>query len=216
MMKEGMNSLKIEQETVERIAEQAEVTPTYLVLMATSGMLAAVAFLENSVPLLIGSMAVAPALAPLALVAFAIVGGKPGYVGKGLWAGFAGLLLAAIFATATAWLLNITNIFPAESNMLNKPLLEERVNPGWSSVVAALAAGVAGTVALAKNKSDTLVGVVAALALVPAAAAVGIALLSQDPDRSLGALKLLAINTGFIIVTGVVTLLVVRPDIKNS
>lgn len=211
-MNESQKTLKVNSETVEQVAEQAKVTPTYLVLMATSGVLAAVAFLENSVPLLVGSMAVAPALPPWALIAFATVGGKPAYVKKGIWAGAVGLALAAAFATATAWLLNITHVFPADSNMLNKSLLEERVNPGWSTVVAALAAGVAGTIALAKNKSDTLVGVVAALALVPAAAAAGIALLSQDPERSLGALKLLAINVGLIIATGMVTLLILRPD----
>jgi len=211
-MKEVLKAVKVKSETVEKIAEQAKVTPTYLTLMATSGVLAAVAFLENSVPVLIGSMVVAPALPPVALVAFAIVGGKPGYVGRGVWAGLIGLLLAAGFAIATAWLLNITNVFPADSNMLNKPLLEERVNPGWSAVVAALAAGIAGTIALTKDKHDTLVGVIAALALVPAAAAAGIALLSQDPERSLGALKLLAINAGLIIITVILTLLIVRPD----
>ena len=204
--------MKVDSEIIEHVAEQATVTPTYLVLMATSGVLAAVAFLENSVPLLVGSMAVAPALPPLALVAFAIAGGKPAYVGRGVWAALAGLCLAAGFAMATVWLFNITHVFPVDSNMLNKPLLEERVNPGWSSVVAALAAGVAGTIALAKNKSETLVGAVAALALVPAAAAAGIALLSQDPERSLGALKLLAINTGLIIATGIATIWIVRPD----
>lgn len=211
-MNEVLKTVKVKSETVEDIAEQAKVTPTYLVLMATSGVLAAVAFLENSVPLLIGSMVVAPALPPVVLVAFAIVGGKPGYVGRGIWAGLIGLILAAGFAIATAWLLNITHVFPADSNMLNKPLLAERVNPGWSSVVAALAAGVAGTIALTKKKDDTLVGVIAALALVPAAAAAGIALLSQDPVSSLGALKLLAINAGLIIATGIFTLLILRPD----
>lgn len=211
-MNEVLKAVKVKSETVEKVAEQAKVTMTYLTLMATSGVLAAVAFLENSVPLLIGSMVVAPALPPVALVAFAIVGGKPGYVGRGVWAGLLGLFLAAAFAIATAWLLNITNVFPADSNMLNKPLLEERVNPGWSTVVAALAAGIAGTIALTKEKHDTLVGVIAALALVPAAAAAGIALLSQDPERSLGALKLLAINAGLIIVTVIFTLLIVRPD----
>lgn len=214
-MKKKLSQSRVKPETVEQIAVQAEVTPTYLVLMGTSGILAAVAFLENSVPLLVGSMVVAPALAPLALVAFAAVGGNTRYVGRGLWAAFSGLLLAACLATGTAWLLNVTHVFPADANLLDKPLLEERVNPGWSSVVAAIAAGVAGTIALTKNKYDTLVGAVAALALVPAAAAAGIALLSRNPESSLGALKLLAINGGLIIATGIITLLIVRPDIRR-
>ncbi len=66
------------------------------------------------------------------------------------------------------WVMNVTGVIPPETNLLNKPLLEERVHPGWYSVAAALAAGVAGTIALPKQKTDTLVGTVAALALVPA------------------------------------------------
>lgn len=197
---------------IEQIAEQAKLTPAYLVLMSMSGILAAVALLANSVPMLIGSMVVAPALPPLALVAFAAVGGKPLYALKGLWGAVVGILLAAGFAIVAAWLLNVTNVFPEEANLLNKPLLEERVNPGWFSVVAALAAGIAGTIGLIEEKTDTLVGVVAALALVPAAAAASIALLSGDPIRSSGGLLLLAINVTVIILTGIITLLVIRPD----
>jgi hypothetical protein len=50
--------------------------------------------------------------------------------------------------------LNVTNLF-------NKLLLEERVNAGWFSAVAATAAGIAESIALPKNKSDKLVVVVA-------------------------------------------------------
>lgn len=197
---------------IEKIAAQAKLTPAYIVLMSMAGILAAVALLANSVPMLIGSMVVAPALPPLALVAFAAVGGQPLYAVKGLWGAIVGILLAAGFAMATAWLLNTTNVFPEEANLLNKPLLEERVNPGWFSVVAALAAGIAGTIGMIEEKTDTLVGVVAALALVPAAAAASIALLSGDPIRSLGGMLLLAINITVIILTGIITLLVIRPD----
>ena len=199
-------------DTVARVAAQAEMSPTYLVFMATSGVLAAVALLTSSVPILIGSMVVAPALAPLALVAFALAGRKPALALRGFGVAVAGIALAAVCAVLTTWLLNLLGVLPPDGNLLDKPLLEERVRPGWYSVVAALAAGVAGTMALAKEKTDTVVGVVAALALVPAAAAAGIALLSRDPTRAWGGLGLLAINMGLIIVTGVLTLLVLRPD----
>lgn len=66
----------VSEEAVERVAKQAEMGTTYLVLMSTAGVLAAVALLTNSVPVLIGAMIVAPAFAPLALVAFALAGGN--------------------------------------------------------------------------------------------------------------------------------------------
>jgi uncharacterized membrane protein len=125
---------------------------------------------------------------------------------------FSGLLLAMLFALVTTWLLNVTQVIPPETNLIDKPLLEERLNPGWFSVAAALAAGIAGTVALIKEKTDTLVGVVAALALVPAVAAASIALLSNTPLKALDGLTLLGINVGLIIVSGILTLVVIRPE----
>ena len=53
-------------------------------------------------------------------------------------------------------------------------------------MITAIAAGIAGIIALTERKTDTLVGVVAALALVPAGAAAAIAFLSRDPHRGLG------------------------------
>jgi uncharacterized hydrophobic protein (TIGR00271 family) len=160
---------------LDQVADQARLTPSYLVFMAMAGVLAGVALLTNSVPILVGSMVIAPALPPLALVGFALVGGRPPLALRGLGVGLLGLLVATVFAVLATWVLNITNVIPPETNLLNKPLLEERVHPGWYSIAAAFAAGVVGTLALTKQKTDTLVGTVAALALVPAGAAAGIA-----------------------------------------
>ncbi len=199
-------------ETVQQVAQQAEFSTSYMVLMAMAGVLAAVALLTNSVPILVGAMVVAPALGPLALIAFALVSRQPPLVLHGLWVALVGLLIAAGCAMLTTWIMNVTNVLPPEANLLNKPLLEERVHPGWYSVAAAIAAGTAGTIGLAKQKTDTLIGVVAGLALVPAVAAAGIAFLSRDPVRGLGGLVLLGINVSLIVVMGIITLLLLRPD----
>lgn len=201
----------VSEEAVTRVAKQAELSTTYLVLMATAGVLAAVALLTNSVPVLIGAMIVAPAFGPLALVAFGSVGGKTHLAVRGLGVAAAGLLLATAFAMLTTWLMNATNVLPPETNLLNKQLLQERVSPGWWSVAAAAAAGIAGTLALNEDKGDTIIGTVAALALVPAAGAAGIAFMSRDPERALGGLMLLGINVGLIILMGIITLLILRP-----
>ena len=140
------------------------------------------------------------------------VGAQPRLALRGLVTALIGLMVAAAFAMLTTWVMNITNVLPPEANLLNKNLLEERVRPGWYSVVTALAAGVTGTIAITKNKTDTLVGTVAALALVPSAAAAGMAFRSRNPSRGFGGLVLLGINVGLIIVTGLVTLLLIRPE----
>lgn len=62
------SSPMLTQEILDSVAAQAALTPSYLLYMTASGVLAAVALLSDSVPILVGSMVVAPALAPLALV----------------------------------------------------------------------------------------------------------------------------------------------------
>ena len=203
---------KVSDRTIAKVSQQARLTTSYLVFMAMAGVLAAVALLTNSIPILIGSMVIAPALPPLGLVSLAIVANKPKLVFRGLKTALLGFAISMLFAMLTTWILNVTQVIPAETNLLNKQLLEERVKPGWYSVIAAMAAGISGAVALVKQKTDTLVGVVAALALVPAIAAAGIAFLSQDPTRGFGGLFLLAINVAFIIISGVLTVVILRPE----
>ena len=198
--------------TIEKITQQAKLTSSYLVFMAMAGVLAAVALLTDSVPILIGSMVIAPALPPLGLISLAIVVRKPKLALRGMKTAFLGFLIAMISAMLTTWILNLTYVIPAETNLLGKELLDERVKPGWYSVIAAMAAGIAGSIALVKQKTDTLVGVVAALALVPAIAAAGIAFLSKNPLMGFGGLFLLAINVVFIIISGVLTIIIMRPE----
>lgn len=202
----------VSQQTLQKVAEQAELSSSYLLFMAMAGVLAAIAMLTNSVPILIGAMVVAPAFPPLALISFALVARQPRLALRGFATALLGFAIAMLFSILTTWIMNVTNVIPSETNLINKPLLEERVRPGWYSVAAALAAGIAGTVATVKQKTDTLVGVVAALALVPAVAAASIAFMSKSPVRGFGGLVLLGINVGFIIVSGVLTLVVMRPE----
>jgi len=184
--------------------------------MITAGILSAVAMLTNSVPILIGSMVIAPALAPLALISFGIVNRDFKLATKGIGSATVGLGLAIAAALIVTWLLDITQAIPPETKLIEKTLLEERVRPGLYSVITAIAAGTAGIIALTERKTDTLVGVVAALALVPAGAAAAIAFLSEDPQQGWGGLALLGINIILIIASGVVTLLVVRPHQQKT
>jgi len=192
-----------------KLRKEAVISPYTMTLMAMSGILAAVGLLTSSVPVLIGAMLVAPAFGPLALVAMALVLGRWRIAGRSFLAAVLGLALAVLMATATTWFLNVLGILEAGDNLLRRELLEERVRPGWYSVAAGLAAGTAGMLALVHNRTDTLVGTVASLALVPAGGAAGIALLSSDPARMAGGFALLGINVVLIIATAMMVLLAI-------
>lgn len=175
----------ISNEIVFRIARQAEFTLTYAVLMAVAGVLAAVALLANSIPILIGAMIVAPGFPPLALVAFAMVGGQYALAWQGLRNGIVGIGIAVACAIGTTAALDLTGVLEMTSDLVHRPLLEERVRPGWYSAIAAAAAGIAGTIATVKDKLDSLIGTVASVALVPAACAGGIAIVAADAGRAI-------------------------------
>ena len=202
---------RISDEQLQTVVEQARLTMTYAVLMSMAGVLAAVALLTNSVPILVGSMVIAPVLSPLGLIAFALVRGNPRLALRGLGVSALGFVLALVSAMLATYILKVTGVLPDQLDLSNKPLLQERLKPSWYSVVAAAAAGVAGNLALTKDRTDTLVGAVAALALVPAAGATAISILLGFHAQGIGGLTLLAINTGLVVVMGVVTLLLAKP-----
>lgn len=182
------------------VEPQAQFGLPYIMLMAISGALAAIAFLVNSIPILIGSMVIAPVMPPLILMAIGLANANFKAVAKGTIIALAGLLIALVATVATTWLLSITGVNPAELHL--SPMLRERVNPGWYSVVAAFAAGAAGALAVSHKKQDTLVGVVASIALVPTIAAAGIAALVGEWMNVLGGITMLGINVGMIVFVG--------------
>jgi len=181
------------------IEPQAQFNQTYIALMAISGALASVAFLTESIPILIGSMVIAPVLPPLILVSIGMVNKNAHSTIKGFIIVITGLVIALVSAIITTWILGITGVSPELG--ISKMLIE-RVTPGWYSVVAAFAAGVAGALAVSHKKQDTLVGVVASVALVPTIAGMGIAAIVGNWENVAGGLIMLGINTGLIIIMG--------------
>lgn len=200
------------EDALEYVEEQAALTPRYVVYMTLAGVLAGVGLLSNSVPILVGSMIIAPALPPVALVAFGIVHRRASLAARGAGVAALGLGVAALAAVLVGLLMQVTNVIPAGTELLGKPMLEERLRPGWWSLAAALAGGVVGVVALTEKKTDTLIGTVAALALVPAGAAAGIAGLATDLNRAMGGLLLLGMNFAMIVAMGIVVLVVLRRE----
>ncbi|SDQ63350.1 DUF389 domain-containing protein [Quadrisphaera sp. DSM 44207] len=197
----------VDDDTLERTAAQVQLSGSYLLYMSCSGVLAAVALLSGSVPILIGSMIVAPLMPPLAVVPLALAAGRREEAARGLGVALAGLVLASAAAGATTGVMDLANVIPPDAVLLAEPLLQERLHPGWWSVAAALAAGLAGTTAQARSKTDTLIGTVAALALVPALGAAVIALYGGAPVLALGGALLLLVNVGLVIAMGVVAVL---------
>ncbi len=196
----------LQNEIVGEVAESARMSPTFLVFMASSGVLSSVALLTNSIPVLLGAMVIAPVMAPLQLVAFGLVGGQWRMALRGFYTVTVGLTLAVLCTFLTAWFLVKAGVIGDLRSDSFLALLDERVRPGIFNVIVALAAGISGTLAMAQKKIDTLVGVVSAVALVPAAGAGALSLMAGDLPKALGGFSLFAINFLLIIGIAIITL----------
>jgi uncharacterized membrane protein len=82
-----------------------------------------------------------------------------------------------------------------------------RVNPRLIDLIAAIATGAVGSVALTRSDiSDTLPGVAIAISLVPPLAVVGLTLQSGAPHEAWGALLLFLTNVCAILATGLIVM----------
>lgn len=118
------------------------------------------------------------------------------------------LLLVAgggLVAIAIGWLagLLVVNEVIAETNSQ----VSSRVHPRLVDLIAVLATGTVGSVALVRSDiSDTLPGVAIAISLVPPLSVVGFTLEAGKPDQALGAALLFMTNAAAILGSGTVVM----------
>jgi len=119
------------------------------------------------------------------------------------------LIIGAAAVVGLSWLLGLVVPFPVVAATNSQ--VASRVTPELVDLVAALATGAVGSVALARSDiSDTLPGVAIAISLVPPLAVVGLTLESGAPRQSLGALLLFVTNVAAILASGIVVLALYR------
>lgn len=117
-----------------------------------------------------------------------------------------GLGAAIIGATVFAFLVRWGGFVPPSLSITQVELIGLRLSPTLLSTIGALAAGIVGAFAYTTEQSTALVGVMIAAALIPAAAAVGLAIAWAAPLFGAGAFLLLLVNTLAINLGGFVTL----------
>jgi uncharacterized hydrophobic protein (TIGR00271 family) len=173
----------------------------FWMLLLLAAVIASAGVVSNSTATVIGAMIVAPLMTPIlgTVVAVALADAP------NLWR--CGLLVVAGAATVVAlsWLLGHLVPFPVVSATNSQ--VAQRVSPTLVDLIAALATGAVGAVALARSDiSDTLPGVAIAISLVPPLCVVGLTLESGAPHQSVGALLLFVTNVAAILASGIVVL----------
>ncbi len=170
-------------------------------LLILSSIIASAGVVADSTATVIGAMIVAPLMTPIQGTMLAVVLADRANLVRSV-----GLMIAgAAAAIAIGYLVGliVVNDVIAETN----GQVAGRVHPGLIDLLAALATGVVGSVALVRRDiSDTLPGVAIAISLVPPLVVVGLTVEAGAYDQASGALLLFLTNVAAILATGIIVM----------
>lgn len=173
----------------------------FWLLLILSSVIAAAGVVADSTATVIGAMIVAPLMTPILATMLATVIGDR----ANLFTSLGLVLTGAATAVAIGYLVGLTVSTDVLASTNSQ--VAARVSPRLVDLLAALATGVVGSIALVRRDiADTLPGVAIAISLVPPLTVAGLALESGSLPQTLGALLLFATNVVAILCTGIVVM----------
>jgi uncharacterized hydrophobic protein (TIGR00271 family) len=182
----------------------------YWLLLPLSTVIAAAGVVSDSTATVIGAMIVAPLMTPILGLVLAVVLSDRRNLGRCLLL----LVTGAAAVVGLAWIVGL--FVPYQVVAATSSQVASRISPRLVDLLAALATGAVGSVALARSDiSDTLPGVAIAISLVPPLAVVGLTLESGAPREALGAFLLFLTNVIAILATGIVVMALYRVGTTN-
>ncbi|QLK26888.1 TIGR00341 family protein [Natrinema zhouii] len=175
---------------------------TYYVMTVLSAIVATAGLLLDSPAIVVGSMVIAPQVSAALTGTVGLVLDDREMVRSGLSSLAIGLVVAIVSAFAFAWLVRFSGVIPSTIDITAIAQVQNRISPGLLALIVGFCAGAAGAFGLATAIPVSLVGVMIAVALIPAAAAVGIGLAWGHLPVALGAFVLVAVNAASILLAG--------------
>jgi uncharacterized hydrophobic protein (TIGR00271 family) len=185
--------------------EHARPVARFLILMAAAGVIAAYGVIYDNDILIVGAMAVSPDFLPIAAACIGLVARRRRLVGRAVWTLTAGLAMAGAVAAVLTAVLDLVGLLPSNFKV-GEHALAGLTTVNSSTFVVALAAGVAGILAL-ETRASAAVGVAISVTTIPASAYLGVAAGVGEVGEASGALAVLAVNVAMLLVGGSVTLM---------
>jgi uncharacterized hydrophobic protein (TIGR00271 family) len=188
------------------IRGNATYAPSFFVLLAIAGLIAAVGILTNSQILIVGAMVVGPEYNAIISVALGFSKRERPPVREGLLALLAGFALA--IAATFLFALAIRGIGKAPAAYLAgfRPVANLIDTPNLFSVVVAVLAGIVGVVSLTEARANALIGVFISVTTIPAAADIGVSVAFTSWSEAWGSFVQLLLNVVLLIAVGAVGL----------
>ncbi|ELY54257.1 TIGR00341 family protein [Natronolimnohabitans innermongolicus] len=190
-------------------SEAESLTPTfavYSIMTIISAVVATAGLFLDSPAVVVGSMVIAPLIGPALGLSVGSVIDDEDLFKESLRYQILGIVLAIAAAAVFAWLVRVTNIVPPVLDISSVDEISERLAPDLLSLAIALGAGVAGIISIATGTAVALVGVMIAAALIPPAAAAGIAIAWGQPSAAIGSTALVLVNVLSVNLAGLLTL----------
>lgn len=182
------------------LKESAKPSTMFIVLMVLSTLLATTGLFQNSAPVIIGAMILAPLMSPIISLSMGVVRGDVSFISMSLKTLIFGIFTALVFSTIYTYFMPL--------NMLTDEM-RGRLNPNILDLMVAIISGIAGAYASAKSEiAKSLAGVAIAVALIPPLSVAGIGLGWGDLDVSYGAFLLFCTNLVGITLAASVTFMI--------
>jgi len=186
------------------VVQAAKPTYVFAGLMIISTLIAAFGFLKDSTAIIIGSMVIAPLLAPNVALSLGSVLADFTLIRQGLSTQFSAVLLvfflSALFGAAT-------NIDPNLSN------IHQRIYADYTDIIVAFLSGTAGILSFTAGSSTALIGVMVSISLLPPLVATGLLTGSGYFIYATGSFLLFMANLASLNLAGILTFIFqgVRP-----
>lgn len=192
------------------LRQQSQITANYLALMALGGVIAASGFITESPSQqtisLIAAAIIAPGFEPLAKIPVGLGLRRWNVVGAGLISAGAGYLALALSAAVILVGLRVAGIVTA-GEVISNSEVQTLAHPTLRELLISGCGAVAGMVMLLSYRRYLIPGALIALAVIEAAAMVGVALGAGSIGLALGGLGRFGIDVVLIVVLGVIVVL---------
>ncbi|ADJ16049.1 DUF389 domain-containing protein [Halalkalicoccus jeotgali] len=197
-----------------KASDMSNDTKSFLALMLLSAWIATAGLLSDSPAIVVGAMVIAPIVGPALTASVGGVVGDREMLAASIRLQAMGLVAAIAGATALAAVIRWGMFAQPDLALGSIELIGVRTAPTLLALIAGTAAGAAAAFGLTTKGPMSLIGVMIAAALIPTAAATGIAIAWRDPVIAAGTALLLVITLVAINLAGAVVLfgLGYRPD----
>jgi uncharacterized hydrophobic protein (TIGR00271 family) len=181
----------------------------YVAFMFVAGVVACYGVVDENAILIVGAMAVSPDLLPIVAAAVGVIGLRAVLAGRAILTLVVGLGISSAAAALCTLVQDRLDLIPSGFDIHEAGVLGGLTTVSNETVAVALAAGVAGMLAL-ETRASSGVGVAISVTTIPAAAYLGVAAGLGEASEAAGALGVLGTNVAMLVVGASVTLALQR------